>query len=97
MTRDYRGLAMTTTVTGKVQAPFVDKDGDGLADVDAMGHFVDATGNRSPCRRRSPSSARPTRRRATRRAARSPRGRGDDALQVHRSRRHRFGGLAREA
>ncbi|MGZ3440577.1 MAG: hypothetical protein ACXVDD_13735, partial [Polyangia bacterium] len=44
VTRDYRGLAMATTVNGKVQAPFVDKDNDGLADVDAMGHFVDATG-----------------------------------------------------
>ncbi|MGZ3426102.1 MAG: hypothetical protein ACXVCV_05595, partial [Polyangia bacterium] len=42
VTRDYRGLAMATTVNGKVQAPFVDKDNDGLADVDAMGHFVDA-------------------------------------------------------
>ena len=73
VTRDYRGLAMASTVNGKVQAPFVDKDGDGLADVDAMGHFVDANGNvLDACRRRSPSSARPTRRRATRRAARSP-------------------------
>ena len=44
VTRDYRGLAMASLVNGKVQAPFVDKDGDGLADVDAMGHFVDANG-----------------------------------------------------
>ncbi|HEY2748614.1 MAG TPA: hypothetical protein VGL86_28530 [Polyangia bacterium] len=44
VTRDYRGLALATTVNGKVQPPFVDMDGDGLADVDAMGHFVDATG-----------------------------------------------------
>jgi len=44
VTRDYRGLAVATTVNGKVQAPFVDMDGDGLADVDSMGHFVDATG-----------------------------------------------------
>jgi hypothetical protein len=45
VTRDYRGLAMAATVNGVVQAPFVDKDNDGLADVDAMGHFVDAGGN----------------------------------------------------
>lgn len=45
VTRDYRGLAMAATVNGKVQAPFVDLDGDGLADVDGMGHFVDAKGN----------------------------------------------------
>ncbi len=44
VTRDYRGLAMATTVSGKVQPPFVDMDGDGLADVDAMGHFVDGNG-----------------------------------------------------
>src|SRR6476659_3385432 len=36
---------MAATVAGKVQAPFVDKDNDGLADTDAMGHFVDAMGN----------------------------------------------------
>ncbi|HEX8953576.1 MAG TPA: hypothetical protein VF945_17085, partial [Polyangia bacterium] len=45
VTRDYRGLAMATTVNGVVQPPFVDKNNDGLADVDAMGHFVDANGN----------------------------------------------------
>jgi hypothetical protein len=44
VTRDYRGLAMATVVNGTVQPPFVDKDKDGLADVDAMGHFVDANG-----------------------------------------------------
>ncbi|MDB4968604.1 MAG: hypothetical protein JWN44_4293 [Myxococcales bacterium] len=43
--RDYRGLATAQTLNGKVQAPFVDKDNDGLADVDNMGHFVDASGN----------------------------------------------------
>jgi hypothetical protein len=43
--RDFRGLAQASVVGGKVQAPFVDKDNDGLADVDAMGHFVDANGN----------------------------------------------------
>ncbi|MCA1664079.1 MAG: hypothetical protein LC659_07415, partial [Myxococcales bacterium] len=45
VTRDYRGVAMASVVNGKVQPPFVDKDGDGLADVDAMGHFLDAGGN----------------------------------------------------
>lgn len=44
VTRDYRGLAMAQTLNNKVQAPFVDLDNDGLADVDNMGHFVDATG-----------------------------------------------------
>jgi hypothetical protein len=44
VTRDYRGLAMAAVVNGTVQAPFVDMDKDGLADVDAMGHFVDAKG-----------------------------------------------------
>lgn len=45
VTRDYRGLAMASTdASGKVVAPFVDKNGDGLADVDALGHFVDAQG-----------------------------------------------------
>ena len=44
VTRDYRGLAMAALVNGTVAAPFVDKDGDGLADVDAMGHYVDANG-----------------------------------------------------
>jgi hypothetical protein len=42
--RDYRGLALAPTTNGKVMAPFVDKDMDGLADVDNMGHFVDANG-----------------------------------------------------
>ncbi len=43
--RDYRGLAAAPTVGGAVQAPFVDLDGDGLADVNANGQYVDATGN----------------------------------------------------
>lgn len=42
--RDYRGLATAALVNGTVTAPFVDMDNDGLADVDAMGHFVDANG-----------------------------------------------------
>ena len=42
--RDFRGLALASTVNGKVQAPFVDTDNDGLADVDSMGRYVDANG-----------------------------------------------------
>jgi hypothetical protein len=40
VTRDYRGMALPTAVS----APFVDNDGDGLADIDTDGHFVDANG-----------------------------------------------------
>jgi hypothetical protein len=39
--RDARGLAL---VAKPIAAPFVDKDGDGLADADASGRFVDASG-----------------------------------------------------
>ncbi len=43
--RDFRGLATAALdASGKVVAPFVDLNGDGLADVDATGHFVDANG-----------------------------------------------------
>lgn len=38
--RDPRGVAQVATLA----APFVDTDGDGLADVDAQGRFVDANG-----------------------------------------------------
>ncbi|WP_157069096.1 hypothetical protein [Sandaracinus amylolyticus] len=41
--RDARGLALPAS--GTVVAPFVDMDTDGLADVDVMGRFVDATGS----------------------------------------------------
>nr|MDQ3036074.1 hypothetical protein [Myxococcota bacterium] len=40
--RDSRGLALPAS--GAIVAPFVDVDGDGLADVDSMGRFVDAGG-----------------------------------------------------
>lgn len=40
--RDARGLAMPAG--GVVGAPFVDLDGDGLADVDDLGRFIDAGG-----------------------------------------------------
>ncbi len=42
--RDYRGLALVATSGGKVMAPFVDLNNDGLADADDMGHYVDANG-----------------------------------------------------
>ncbi len=42
--RDFRGLAKVQLVNGKVPAPFADLNGDGLADVDSMGHYLDAGG-----------------------------------------------------
>lgn len=42
--RDARGIAKVALVGGALPAPFVDADGDLLADVDASGNFVDATG-----------------------------------------------------
>jgi hypothetical protein len=43
--RDYRGIAeIAPLATGVLPAPFIDADGDGLADVDELGRYVDATG-----------------------------------------------------
>jgi hypothetical protein len=42
--RDRRGMAVVAKVNGKIPAPFVDADNDGLADLDALGRFV-VTGN----------------------------------------------------
>jgi PAS domain-containing protein len=46
--RDARGFAIplgsTPGVAGSVPAPFADQNGDGFADVDALGRFLDATG-----------------------------------------------------
>jgi hypothetical protein len=43
--RDHRGIAEIAPLTpGVLPPPFVDVDGDGLADVDELGRFVDATG-----------------------------------------------------
>ena len=42
--RDVRGIAKVKLVANAVPAPFADADGDKLADVDASGRFVDATG-----------------------------------------------------
>jgi len=68
--RDARGIARVALVGGAVPAPFVDADRDNLADVDALGRFVDARARRSPRPLRSRSPATP--RRATRRAGRRP-------------------------
>ncbi len=37
---DDRGYPLAATVQGEVQVPFVDNDGDGLADLDANGNFI---------------------------------------------------------
>jgi hypothetical protein len=42
--RDGRGIARVALVGGAVPAPFVDADHDKLADVDALGRFVDTRG-----------------------------------------------------
>lgn len=45
--RDHRGLARVRAGDdGQLPAPFADQDGDGLADVDSAGRFVDAGGAR---------------------------------------------------
>ncbi|MEO8801169.1 MAG: hypothetical protein ABI551_24975, partial [Polyangiaceae bacterium] len=46
--RDARGVAVVPLVSGKVPAPFVDKDGDGVADLDATGSFVTTDGTPAP-------------------------------------------------
>ena len=43
--RDPRGVALVPLVGGAVPAPFVDLDGDHLADVDALGRFVTSDGS----------------------------------------------------
>lgn len=44
--RDYRGIALANSYpSGGLVAPFVDADGDGLADVDSAGRYVDEAGN----------------------------------------------------
>ncbi|MAQ19456.1 MAG: hypothetical protein CMN30_32235 [Sandaracinus sp.] len=42
--RDLRGLALPQSADGSVPAPFVDRDSDGFADVDALGRFVGSDG-----------------------------------------------------
>lgn len=46
--RDSRGFAAVPLVGNAVPAPFVDKNGDGLPDVDALGQFVSTTGSAPP-------------------------------------------------
>jgi hypothetical protein len=46
--RDGRGYVAVPLVGGKVPAPFVDADGDGLPDVDGLGQFVTSTGKPAP-------------------------------------------------
>jgi hypothetical protein len=47
--RDWRGVAqIPTNPDGSLPAPFVDNNGDGLADIDSFGHFVGADGNPVP-------------------------------------------------
>ena len=46
--RDPRGAPQINTPAGVLPAPFVDKDGDGLADLDLDGRFVGASGAALP-------------------------------------------------
>jgi hypothetical protein len=46
--RDPRGYALVGTTNGKVPPPFVDNDGDGLADVNAEGLFITSNGQPAP-------------------------------------------------
>jgi hypothetical protein len=46
--RDPRGYVSVNLVGGKLPAPFVDADGDGLADVDGNGAFVTSDGSKAP-------------------------------------------------
>ena len=46
--RDARGVAAVPLVGGAVPAPFVDRNGDGLPDIDETGAFVTATGQLAP-------------------------------------------------
>jgi hypothetical protein len=46
--RDARGYASVSLASGSLPAPFVDKNGDKLADVDPLGRFVTTTGQPPP-------------------------------------------------
>jgi hypothetical protein len=46
--RDYRGYALVPLVGGVIPLPFEDKNGDGLADVNASGQFVTMDGKVAP-------------------------------------------------
>ena len=43
--RDRRGLAIPFSSDGRLPAPFVDRNGDGLADVDVLGRFLGDSGD----------------------------------------------------
>ena len=61
--RDPRGVALVPLVNGAIPPPFVDANGDGLADLDALGGFVTSTARQSPLRSsRSMASMAPGRR-----------------------------------
>jgi hypothetical protein len=60
--RDPRGFAAVARVNGQLPAPFVDKDMDGLPDIDPFGQFVSSSGSAPPSpffARRTRSSAMP--------------------------------------
>lgn len=46
--RDGRGYVSVPQIGGQIPPPFVDADGDGLADVDGTGHFVLSNGGVAP-------------------------------------------------
>ena len=46
--RDPRGVALVPLVNGSIPPPFVDANGDGLADLDALGDFVTLDGSPVP-------------------------------------------------
>lgn len=55
--RDARAYASVKRASGSVPPPFVDSDGDGLADVDALGRFVTSDGKPAPSPFFSPDGA----------------------------------------
>jgi hypothetical protein len=46
--RDQRGVASVALVNGSVPSPFVDQDGDKLADIDDLGQFITSNGVPAP-------------------------------------------------
>jgi len=46
--RDLRGFAVVPRTGAGLPAPFIDRDGDGLPDVDALGQFLSSTGSPAP-------------------------------------------------
>jgi hypothetical protein len=93
--RDGRGLAVPTRTSTGLIAPFADVDRDGLADVDALGRFVDASGARLvvatpfPLRDESPTRRDP--------AGRALAASGEPLYEYLDVSRTMLAGLAREA